>query len=214
MTPQLYWATTKTEQAYPVLLEWWSGENTRARHLWPGNYTSRAGSPSPSAFPVSDLMEQIRATRRQVGATGNVHFSMKAFLTNQASMNDSLVGSLYAEAALIPPTTWLTDDAPPIPVVVSATADDYVATVRLSTTTKRMPWQWLVQLRTDGGWQTLVVPGGEGVVRVALDRLPRAMRSRDGAERLSPTHVTVRAYNRVGVESPPITVPVEPERAR
>ena len=90
-TPQLYWPTTKAEQSYPALLAWWAGENLKSRHLWPGNYTSRSGGPGRSGWPVSELLEQIKVTRLQAGATGNVHFSMESMLRNQASMNDSLV---------------------------------------------------------------------------------------------------------------------------
>ena len=36
-TPQLYWPIAQEKQSYPKLLEWWAGENTKKRHLWPGN---------------------------------------------------------------------------------------------------------------------------------------------------------------------------------
>ncbi|NDC64745.1 MAG: hypothetical protein EBZ59_12360, partial [Planctomycetia bacterium] len=62
LAPQLYWPTTKAEQAYPVLLEWWASENARGRHLWPGNFTSRAGATGSGAFPVDELLAQIRVT--------------------------------------------------------------------------------------------------------------------------------------------------------
>ena len=81
-TPQLYWPTTKTAQSYPVLLQWWAEENAQGKHLWPGNFTSRAGGVGASAFSVAELVEQIRVTRLQPGASGNVHFSMKSFLIN------------------------------------------------------------------------------------------------------------------------------------
>ena len=40
-TPQLYWPIEQEKQSYPKLLEWWAGENTKGRHLWPGNIPSR-----------------------------------------------------------------------------------------------------------------------------------------------------------------------------
>ncbi len=190
-TPQLYWPTTKTAQAYPVLLQWWAEENAQGKHLWPGNYTSRAGASGASAFPVAELVEQIRVTREQPGATGNVHFSMKSFLINQASMNDSLMRGPYADLAVVPATPWLSAPPPPVPSVL-LTDQRGVRSVLLGTYGKAAPWQWLVQWRTDRGWQSAVLPGETSVVPIPAG---------DGAN-----HVTVRAINRVGVESPPISL--------
>lgn len=196
-TPQLYWPTTKTEQSYPALLQWWSDENTHARHLWPGNFTSRAGGPGASAFSVSELVEQIRVTRLQTGASGNVHFSMKSFLVNQASMNDTLMSGPYAEPAIIPPTPWLSADPAPTPSVLVGEGAQ-ASTITLGTYGKAAPWQWLVQTRTNSGWSTQLLPGS--VTTVALPF--------NGA-----TKVTVRSINRVGAESPPISISLS-ERGR
>ncbi len=190
-TPQLYWPTTKEAQSYPVLLQWWNDENTKARHLWPGNFTSRAGSRGASAFSVGELVEQIRVTRRQAGATGNVHFSMKSFLLNQGNMNDSLVTGPYAEAALIPATPWLATPAPPTPALRLSNRDGMSAVV-LGTIGPASPWQWLVQLRHETGWTSTVLRGDTRSFRVP------AMGT--------PDRVTVRAFNRLGVESLPVSL--------
>ena len=63
-SPQLYWPTYKDGQAYPVLLEWWAKENRAGRHLWPGNFTSRAGARGAGSFSVSELLEQIQRHAR------------------------------------------------------------------------------------------------------------------------------------------------------
>ncbi len=157
-TPQLYWPTTKVEQSYPVLLKWWAGENIFHRHLWPGNFTSRAGGPGASAFSVSELAEQIRVTRAQGDATGNVHFSMKPFLVNQASMNDTLVAGPYAERAIIPATPWLTVAPPSVPTPRLAQVDGQ-RRLLLLTSAKLRPWQWLIRARTDTAWITVVLAG-------------------------------------------------------
>ena len=192
-TPQLYWPTTKVEQAYPALLEWWSQENTMARHLWPGNFTSRAAGAGASAFSVSELMEQIRVTRSHTGASGNVHFSMKSFLTNQGRMNDTLTRGLYAELALVPTTPWLTAPAPPIPAV-RMQEQRGVMKMELGTTTQVKPWQWLVQVRIGTAWTTSLLPGTTS--EFPIDRA------------LGASQVTVRAVNRLGSLSPAISVPV------
>ncbi len=192
-TPQLYWPTTKAAQSYPVLLQWWAEENAQGKHLWPGNYTSRAGGAGASAFPVAELVEQIRVTRLQPGATGNVHFSMKSFLTNQASMNDSLMRGPYADLALVPATPWLSAPPPPVPSVL-ITEQRGVRSVLLGTYGKAAPWQWYVQWRGDRGWSSAVLPGATSVVPLPANG--------------DANQVTVRAINRVGVESPPISLPL------
>ncbi len=157
-TPQLYWPTTRPAQSYAALLEWWSGENLQRRHLWPGNFTTRTGGTGASAWPMGELLEQIRLTRVNAGATGNVHFSMKSFLVNQAGMNDTLMAGPYREPALVPPTPWLKSDAPPLPVIVLATASG-AQTVQLDTHDKTRPWQFVVRARVDSGWVVNVIPG-------------------------------------------------------
>jgi len=190
-SPQLYWPTTKTAQSYPVLLQWWAEENAQGKHLWPGNFTSRAGGAGASAFSVAELIEQIRVTRVQPGAGGNVHFSMKSFLTNQASMNDTLVGGPYADLALVPATPWLAVPPPPVPSVALAESRGALE-VKLGTYGKPAPWQWVVQWYTGGTWQSTVLPGAMSTVPVSPVN--------------TPSQVTVRAINRVGVESPPISL--------
>ena len=192
-TPQLYWPTTKVGQAYPVLLDWWASENVMQRHLWPGNYSSRAGLPGASAFPVSDLVEQIRLTRMQPQASGNVHFSMTSFLRNQAGMNDTLVSGPYAAPALPPATPWLKAPPPPVPAprVLQASG---ATQVRLAPQGPSAPWQWVVRLRTDTAWMTMILPGVTSTWTVPAG--------------IAPTKVTVSALNRVGTESPLVSLPI------
>ncbi len=190
-TPQLYWPTTKREQAYPALLDWWVGENVMGRHLWPGNFTSRAGGVGSGAFSVGELVEQIRVTRLQNGATGNVHFSMRSFLTNQAGMNDTLLVGPYATPALVPATPWLKAAAPPLPTVrLNETPTG--TRLLLRTTGSAVPWQYAIRLRTDTAWITMVVSGS-----TTSWAIPKGT---------SPTSLSVVSLNRVGTESSPVTV--------
>jgi len=200
-TPQLYWPTTRPQQSYPVLLDWWASENVHGRHLWPGNFTSQAGGRGSGAFPVSELMEQIRITRVNPGATGNVHFSMKSFLSNQAGMNDTLRIGPYAQPALPPASPWLAVAKPPVPTLAATPVRDgwqldlkAAAVGATVTQAAATPWQWVVRLRTDSAWVTMIVPGGTSRLPV-----PRA---------LGATAATVTALNRVGVESPSVTLPL------
>jgi uncharacterized lipoprotein YddW (UPF0748 family) len=94
-TPQLYWVIDKPAQSYPVLLDWWAKENTKGRHLWPGNYTGR--------HSADEIGRQIDLTRKSGTATGNVHFSMKSLSGEKFEK----LKTKYAEPALIPETPWL-----------------------------------------------------------------------------------------------------------
>ncbi len=192
-TPQLYWPTTKKEQAYPVLLDWWASENIQDRHLWPGNFTSRAGGRGSGAFSVAELLEQIRVTRLSPGASGNVHFSMKSFLDNQAGMNDSLRTELYLTPALPPASPWLTA-APPVSPITRLVRDGGLWRVELSATGPSMPWQWLLRLRTDSAWVSMLLPGSTTRWTVPPS--------------LGANAIAVTALNRVGIESATLTLPL------
>jgi uncharacterized lipoprotein YddW (UPF0748 family) len=204
-TPQLYWSVDKPEQRYDELLKWWVGENVMRRHMWPGNYTGKMLLPS-FQWRSSEIVEQIRLTRAQAGATGNVHFSMKVFFENPDGLNERLTAGPYAQPALVPATTWLSVGTPAAPAIavrtdagramleILPTAQPpvpigYGGTSSVSAT----PWLWVVQTRTDAGWTTEVVPA--------------AVRSRPLAARgTSPVReVRVMAIDRLGVASPAAT---------
>jgi uncharacterized lipoprotein YddW (UPF0748 family) len=191
LAPQLYWPTTKVGQAYPVLLDWWAGENVHGRHLWPGNFTSRAGATGGGAFSVDELLTQIRVTREAGSAGGNIHFSMKAFLTNQAGMNDTLLAGPYAIPALPPASPWLTAPPPPAPQArLTPRANGWCLTFTLPKA--RAPHQWLVHTRSPAGWASAVVPGTTPAVTIDTP--------------LASPDVVVSAINRVGVEGPALTL--------
>ena len=109
-TPQLYWPIAQEAQSYPKLLAWWAGENTKKRHLWPGNIPSRVGAAKP--WPASEIAEQIKLTRKVAG--GNVHFSAKPILANVAGIADEFA-KVYATPALVPASPWLGDTKPAVP---------------------------------------------------------------------------------------------------
>jgi uncharacterized lipoprotein YddW (UPF0748 family) len=197
-TPQLYWAVDRPEQSYPVLLEWWAQQNLKNRHLWPGNYTGKVGFTTASAWRSDEIIDQIRRTRAQRGATGNVHFNMKVFLDNPDSLDEKLTREVYTGPALVPATPWLGGGVPAAPVigVRSDTASGFwVLDVKpgaesVGATGARAPWLWVVQTRTDSGWTTRIAPVTERLLVLG----PRA-----GA---APLDVRVAAVDRVGNAGP------------
>jgi uncharacterized lipoprotein YddW (UPF0748 family) len=188
-TPQLYWAIDRPEQSYPVLLAWWSEQNLKDRHLWPGNYTGKVAFKGPSAWRTDEVLEQIRLTRALKGkpATGNVHFSMSVFMQNPDSLDERLVREVYSERALVPASPWLDHRAPAAPTVtLSADAISGTAVATLTPASTRDVWLWVVQSRSSNGWTTQILPGTERKTSFAT----------------RPLEVRVRAVDRTGNESP------------
>ncbi len=194
-TPQLYWSTTQKGRAYPDLLAWWAGENVKARHLWAGNFTSRAGAAGASSFSVSELLAQIQASRSHGSANGNVHFSMVSFMKNQARMNDTLVAGPYRFTAVVPPTPWLDVALPTRPMPRMVQGDGRMV-VELGADSRR-PWQWVVQFKGVNGWEERLIPGA------ALRWLPPTAASE--------STIWITALNRAGSES--LKVPVNADQA-
>lgn len=177
-TPQLYWAVNRPEQSYPVLLKWWAEQNVKGRHLWPGNYTGKVAFANSSAWRTDEVLQQIRLTRAQPGATGNVHFSMTVFQQDPDSLDTRLVREAYQGPALVPASSWLDRRIPARPVArvrVDSAAGTWALELRpgldpadsvrtssgISGIIERTPWLWVVQTRTETGWTTVTLPGTE-----------------------------------------------------
>ena len=181
-TPQLYWPIAQIPQSYPTLLGWWVEQNEKGRHMWPGNYTNKVGPGRDQGWAADEVLEQIRITRAQPGATGNVHFSMTAFLGENDSLATRLATGLYAEPALVPATPWLGAATPATPVLRlrppspfvllppldtlmrsdGATVASAIApvVVLLEPARKSEPALWTVRALGAGAlWTTMVLPG-------------------------------------------------------
>jgi uncharacterized lipoprotein YddW (UPF0748 family) len=210
-TPQLYWPIAQAAQSYPVLLHWWMGENAKGRHLWIGHYTTRAAT----AWPSDELSAQIRASRAE-GATGAIHFSMRALMERRDSLpaalaaqqaarqpaqqpvqpadtlapiGERLRAGVYAEPALIPASPWLTKGKPAPPsVVVSVDTATGERVARLAPAGERRVVWWTVRAFVNGAWRSWILPGAQRRVVVA------------GAG-VTPVRVLVTAVDRYGIES-------------
>jgi uncharacterized lipoprotein YddW (UPF0748 family) len=193
LTPQLYWAADRPEQRYDMLLNWWVGENLMGHHIWPGNYTGKVAFTNSSAWRTDEILEQIRLTRAQPGATGNVHFSMKVFQQNPDSLDERLERDTYAIPALVPASPWLPSAGYSAPIVTSrieTVTGNRVIDVSLATATPGEPWLWTIQTRTKSGWTTEILPGSEHMRVIGL------------SGEAEPLEVLVRAVNRVGNAGP------------
>jgi uncharacterized lipoprotein YddW (UPF0748 family) len=159
-TPQLY---RELARGHTAQLRWWAEQNVKGRHLWPGNYTSKVGEGGTSGWHAAELLEQIRLTRADPGASGNVHFSMKAFLNDQEGIATLLATTTYAEPALVPASPWLDRVAPAKPIA-SAHPDSARGGLTLALSLapggkESRPWLWTVRARFGDEWRTEIVPG-------------------------------------------------------
>jgi uncharacterized lipoprotein YddW (UPF0748 family) len=200
-TPQLYWAVNKPEQSYRALLEWWTQQNLKGRNIWPGNYTGKVGFTNSSKWRTDEVIEQIRLTRAQPGATGNVHFSMTVFLQDPDSLNERLVSEAYFAPALVPASSWLASAGlamPDIRVRLDSLTGAQVLDMLPGVPSLVVPdnarnarvWLWVVQARTVAGWSTQIIPGDRTSLVLAPQGTPQ------------PFDVRVTAVDRVGNASP------------
>ncbi len=150
--PQLYWQIQPPAQSYPVLLNWWASQNEKRRHLWPGNYAAKV----PGSWRAEEIVSQVRLTRRQPGASGNIHFNMAAL--RQTSLAQALGKQVYAQPALVPASPWLDSQPPGKPRVSRERHALGKLKISWQTTGAEPVWQWVVQIRHAAKWTTEIVP--------------------------------------------------------
>jgi uncharacterized lipoprotein YddW (UPF0748 family) len=197
LSPQLY-RRVDEERSYGVLLDWWASQNSQNRHLWPGLYTSGVRTGDATEWRSGELVAQVRATRAHGGVTGNVHFSMEAFLTNRDSIGTVLQRDVYAEPALVPASPWMTSGLPPAPEIdLTRPAGGYTLTI-VPGSAAPVRW-WLVQIRLDDGWKTHIVDGAERSIPLAR-WMPASM--------TAPSRIAVTAVDRAENASPPAVLRV------
>jgi uncharacterized lipoprotein YddW (UPF0748 family) len=198
--PQLYWQVRAPAQSYPTLLAWWANQNGHGRHLWPGNGTFKVTDAGAARWPASEVLSQIRLTRDQPGASGNVHFNMTALVRSSDALAERLASGPYAAPALVPASPWLSVANPAAPSVRASAAERHLALSITSTATAdrtvvSQPRWWLVRARYGDGWRAQVVDAKQATVDV-----PAA------ADGRLPDPVVVNAIDHAGVESEPVVV--------
>jgi len=167
-TPQLYWPIAQKPQSFPVLLDWWIDQNTQHRQVWPGLYTGRVSSEEgPKIWKASEVVNQIAETRKRADRTspGVIHFSMKCLMKDTGGITDTLEKASYAQAALVPATTWLGADAPATPSVSAKADADNAVSVKLSPGGflwfGKEPREWAVAVKHGETWKYYTMPGSQ-----------------------------------------------------
>ena len=164
MAPQLYWPVFPAAQSYPVLLRWWTEQNLKGRHVWPGLAAFKLASTGPSRMRADEIAAEIMLTRETPGATGHIHFNASVIMQNVNGIADRLA-ELYAEPALTPASPWL-DPLPPARPIAAIARDsegDVANLIRFAPAegvSAQIAW-WILQPRVNGTWYTRILPGTE-----------------------------------------------------
>jgi hypothetical protein len=98
LSPQLYWPTAPREQSFPVLLNWWSEQNTRKVPLWPGIATARIGQDRNA----QEIANQVRMVRRQTNSGGMLFWNFSSLRSNQGGIANMLTNQIITQPALVP----------------------------------------------------------------------------------------------------------------
>jgi uncharacterized lipoprotein YddW (UPF0748 family) len=187
--PQLYWGIEPPEQSFPVLLKWWTQQNSKDRLLLPGMDTTKTNR----RWKTEEIINQIRLARKQPGASGHVHWDMHTLMRN-TELDAALEREVYEQPALVPACPWLD---PTVPAKPQVTLGEPKSSVQISWVCggPEQVWAWLLQTRRGKEWSTAVLPGRK-MSQMFESPLPEA--------------ISLTAVNRFGNASRPAVV----ERAK
>lgn len=159
--PQLYWRINDIPHSFPVLLNWWAGENKMGRHLWPGiNVGSDTG-----VVNVNEVKSQIMITRGAMsGNAGVIHWSMSS-LTRNPNISKALLEGPYRKQALVPSSPWLDAVAPEKPVVQTVRRRDSVF-VNWTHSNENDVFHWVVYTRYGNKWDYIILSSGEREIKI------------------------------------------------
>jgi uncharacterized lipoprotein YddW (UPF0748 family) len=179
-SPQLYWSISPAKQSFPVLLDWWNGQNRLHRHIWPGVADDRIGA-NRTADEISRQIELVRRAGEGAGEKANgagvgaVHWDVKSLLQNKGGIFNVLRDQVYSARALVPASPWLGSENPAAPT--------------LNRDGSRITWKtagtipcrwWAVQTLRGSDWNLRVLPAGSseltleaGVSSVAVRGIDR-----------------------------------------
>ena len=193
-SPQLYWSVQSPKQSYPILLDWWTRQNKKNRHLWPGMNTHKIGK----EWEASEILDQIHRTRKQPGATGHVHWNISALKRESAALNEALLRVPYSAPALVPPSPWLDSKPPAKPkVFIEKFPGSETFKLHWESGDQEDGWLWLVQTSFGGRWHTEIRPQRQSF-RVFSPE----------TERPSPDTIHISTVDRCGNTGRPATIKV------
>jgi uncharacterized lipoprotein YddW (UPF0748 family) len=152
--PQLYWPVDQREQSFPVLLKWWSEQDVKHHHLWPGLNAAGVGE----KFAATEIARQIKITRDQSGATGEIFYHLRNLSENHALTD--VIRAQYPQSALVPASPWL-DSTPPDPPKLTIGESRAGWRFQWESFGGKPAWLWILQFRTNEVWTTEILPANE-----------------------------------------------------
>ncbi len=180
--PQLYWAIEPPAQSFPVLLDWWTDQNLKDRHVLAGMDVTKV----PRAWHPGEIISQINLTRREKGASGHVLWNMRSLMRN-ADLRSALLKEVYQQPALTPALAWVDHATPGTPQLKLAGVGPSFQASWKAVGGKPTRF-WALQTRKDGKWQAAILDGAR-----AQMALPNQ----------TPEAVALRAIDRYGNASSP-----------
>jgi uncharacterized lipoprotein YddW (UPF0748 family) len=147
IAPQLYWKIDQVQQSYPVLLKWWTENNPKGAHIYPGNNLVKLDN---AEWPVSEFEWQVSLTRdlNKSKALGNIYYNIGPLLENTQNVREMFRTKLYPDPSLVPALNATGGTRPALPVKVTAAAG------RLSwqAPANQDLWGWTIYEAVPGGW--------------------------------------------------------------
>jgi uncharacterized lipoprotein YddW (UPF0748 family) len=103
LAPQLYWPTTRKEQALQPLLEWWTDHAEGGRYIFSGLNINGLGS--KPEWTLDEYREEIRLIRGRAsqGARGAIWWSVAPLLEDRLGQTVRFFQEIYPQPALPPP---------------------------------------------------------------------------------------------------------------
>lgn len=215
--PQLYWPIQETAQSFPALLEWWKGENSLGRHLWPAlNLNQKSPHMPTHELRGREYATQIFVQRGMLPRSpgfilfraGNVVEPRAASRDNVFSgpiVLDELRTKALPTGALVPRTPWLPSTPPEVPSVTVALNGN-----RLLINWNRVPgaFRYVVYTHRKSSvykdriwWESEILGPDAGAS--TWDMVRAGMDAEDAIDLF-----IVTAVNRAGEESPKRVLPV------
>lgn len=188
-TPQLYWKINVIPQSFPVLLNWWQGENTKDRHLWPGMNVGLGGDEKN----VDEVINQVMITRGMLPQSkGAVYWSIAALVKHEL-LRKGLLSGPYQKQAIVPPSKWLDHKKPKKPNVTISPSGNALQ-VKWDHPQKGDVFRWVVYYKYGNKWNYRIMNRKDS----SLDLFTSVT---NGKEKNNLTAYGVTAIDRTGNES-------------
>jgi hypothetical protein len=155
------------------LLKWWTEQNPKRRHIWPGINTRKVGN----AWPAEEIVGQINLTRKQAGsANGNIHWSIAPLRNNRGGMADALLKGPYADKSLVPACPWLSRNSPARPrVYAGGNLSEGLLTISWDSINREKPARWVVQTKYGTAWRCEIYGGNRTLAQYTGNPFPDAV---------------------------------------